>query len=144
MSKIYLLTHPLLILFIIFNICNVDGIFEPGGDKTLVPGDTVNVDYGKTLHNFTKQIWITFDTLYEDSRCEVDVICFWAGNARLGFVFQSRNRTARLSLNTYSGFSHDTTVYHYHISLVDVLPYRHSDSTYTAGDYTAQVVVDRE
>ncbi|MBN2412871.1 hypothetical protein JXQ31_14375 [candidate division KSB1 bacterium] len=144
MSKIYLLTHPLLTAFIIFNLCNDDGIFEPGGDTTIVLCDTVNVDYGKTLHNFNEQIWITFDTLYEDSRCEVDVICCWAGNARLGFTFRYQNQTARLSLNSYSRFSNDTTVYKYLISLIDVLPYRHSDSTYTAKDYIARIVVDRE
>jgi hypothetical protein len=144
MSKIYLLTHPLLIAFIIFNWCNNDGIFEPGGENTLVLGDTLNVDYGKTLYKFKEQIWITFDMLYEDSRCEVDVICFWEGNARLGFTFRRLNRKARLSLNTYSGFSRDTTVFKCRISLIDVLPYRHSDSTYTADDYIARIVVDRE
>ena len=144
MSKIYLLSHPLLIAFIIFNICNDDGIFEPGGEKTLLLGDTLNVNYGETLRNFEEHIRITFDTLYEDSRCPVDVVCFWEGNARLGFTFGHIHQKAGLTLNTYSGFKRDTTVYNYRISLIDVLPYPHSDSTFTAEDYIAQIVVDRE
>ena len=144
MSKIYLLTHPLLIAFIIFNICSDDGIFDPGGDKTIMLGDTVYVDYGKTLHNFKEQIWITFDSLYEDSRCPLDVVCVWEGNAKLGFTFRHENQKARIALNTYPGFNQDTTVFRYRISLTGVLPVPHSDSSYTADDYSAQIVVDRE
>ncbi len=130
--------------FILFNICNDDGIFEPVRDNTLVLGDTVNVSYGETLHNFKEQIWITFDSVYEDSRCPLDVECVWAGNAKLGFTFKQSIRKTSFTLNTHPNFNRDTTVYFYQISLVDVLPYPYSDSTYTAGDYTARIVVDKE
>ena len=144
MSKIYLLTHPLLIAFIIFNWCNDDGIFEPGGEKTLLLGDTLNISYGSTLQNIEEHIWITFDSVYEDSRCPVDVECFWAGNAKLGFTFKQSIRKTSFTLNTHADFKRDTTVNFYHISLIDVLPVPHSDSTYTAKDYSARIVVDRE
>ncbi|MBN2412872.1 hypothetical protein JXQ31_14380 [candidate division KSB1 bacterium] len=144
MRKIYLLTHPLLIAFIIFNICNDDGIFEPGGDNTIVLGDTLNVGYGTTLQNIQEHIWITFDSVYEDSRCPLNVDCVWAGNAKLGFTFKQSIRKTSFSLNTHANFKRDTTVYFYQISLIDVLPYPHSDSTNTAKDYTAQIVVKKE
>jgi len=144
MRKIYLLSHPLLIAFLFFNICNDEGIFDPGPENTLVLGDTLNVNYGDTLRNFKVHIWLTFDSLYGDSRCPVNVECVWEGNTQLGFKFSHLLRKTSFSLNTHPDFKRDTTVFHYHISLIDVLPYPHTDSTFTAEDYTAQVVVEKE
>ncbi len=144
MRKIFLLSHPILIAFMLFNICNDGGIFEPGDENTLVPGDTLNVSYGDTLRNFKEHIWITFDSLYGDSRCPVDVECIWEGNARLGFTFGHFLSKTSFSLNTHPDFKQDSTVYNYQITLIDVLPYPHTDSTFTAKDYTAQIVVEKE
>jgi hypothetical protein len=104
---------------------------------TLVLGDTLSISYKDTLYNQDEAVFITFDSLIADSRCPIGVVCFWEGNAELSFVF---NKT-RFSLNTHPAFVTDTTLFEYKILLVQVYPYPHIDSTYTADRYRAEICV---
>ena len=144
MHKIILFSHPLLIAFLLFNLCNDDGIFNPNPENHLVLGDTVTVNYGHTLMNVQEHIWLSFDSLLEDSRCPINVLCVWAGNARLNFSFGCLANRSRFALNTFQSFQSDTTLYNYHITLIDVLPVPHTDSSYTANDYKALLVVEKQ
>ncbi|HPG42045.1 MAG TPA: hypothetical protein PLP19_22000 [bacterium] len=144
MRKIILFSHPLLIAFLLFNLCNDDGIINPLPENHLVLGDTVTVNYGHTLMNMQEHIWLSFDSLLEDSRCPINVLCVWAGNARLGFSFGYLANHYKISLNTFTAFQTDTTLNHYRITLIDVLPVPHTDSSYTANDYKALLVVDKK
>ena len=108
---------------------------------TLVLNDTSDVAFGGTIHNQEEDLWLTFDSLGSDSRCPVDVLCVWAGNAELFFELSQHGQTARFELNTFADYSTSQTVFNYEITLVAVRPFPHGDSLYTAADYTASVTI---
>ena len=104
--------------------------------------DSVAMQFRDMIFNSEENIWITFDSVLEDSRCPVNVACFWAGNAKLGFTFAKGENKIPFLLNTHGGrFPGDTTLLGYKIFLLDVKPYRHTDSTFTQKDYSAIIVV---
>lgn len=108
-----------------------------------VLGDTLGIAYQDTIFSRDEDIWITFDFLVHDSRCPTNVVCFWEGNAEMSLAFFN-NRVTEFSLNTFLGFTTDTTVLDHRISLVNVQPVPHTDSLYTEKDYFIQIVVTQE
>ncbi len=129
-------------IFMLFTFCvgpngsNQDSSFEQNEKSTLQFGDTL----------FAPEVnrWITFDSLYSDSRCPTNVECIWAGNAKLGFTFSYEGDEIAISLNTHPDFSNDTTLFDYKISLQDVFPYQHTDSTFIQNDYYAVIEISIE
>jgi len=106
---------------------------------TLFFNDTLSIVYHDTLRNPEESLWITFDSLLEDSRCPTDLMCWWEGNACLLFDVNKNNIEHRIFLNTYTGFTRDTTILKYRIFLIEVLPIPHSDSVYTPAEYMAKI-----
>lgn len=127
---------------IILNIlsCGNNDIVSSGKINNLFFNDTLKIVYQDTLFNHDEDIWITFDSLITDSRCAIGTECKWEGNAELLFVFY-KVEEIEFILNTYYGFRTDTTINNYNISLINVLPYPHKDSLYTASDYSAEITI---
>lgn len=134
--------YQLIIIITIFSFftCHYENLilFEKTGN-TLHFQDTLHINYKETIINTDENISITFDSLLEDSRCPIGVDCFWEGNAKIGFIFNSQ----KFELNTHPSFKNDTTLLRYNISLIRVHPYHHIDSTYTADDYSADIYVQK-
>jgi len=105
-------------------------------------GDTITVALEDTLTNSDENIWVTFDSLLSDSRCPINVMCFWEGNAEVLIMFSNNEYVYRFKLNTHRGFEYEKVLYGYKISLVDLLPYPHADSIYVESDYSAQIVIE--
>ena len=151
MNKFYI------ILF--FIICTIGCNKEPAGlsnslnyenhlteidNITLRCNDTLSIGYHDTLSNHWENLWITFDSLLEDSRCEINVWCWWEGNACLKFKVCKNKIKEDILLNTYYGFTRDTLILKYKISLIEVLPVRYSDSLYTPDDYVARIYIEKQ
>lgn len=130
----------IIITIISFFTCHYDNLiwFEET-ENTQHFQDTLHINYKETVINTDENISITFDSLLEDSRCPIGVVCFWEGNAKVGFIFNSQN----FELNTHLSFKNDTTLLRYHISLIGVHPYPHIDSTYTAEDYSTDIYIQK-
>ena len=103
--------------------------------------DSLTLQFRDTLFNNEENFWITFDSLLADSRCPVDAICLWEGNAELGFTFAKDGNEIPFSLNTHVDFLRDTTLLGYKVSLIDVMPYPHTDSSFTQKDYSTVIVI---
>ena len=112
-------------------------------ENTLLLGDTLRIAYEETLVNFDERVSISFDSLLEDSRCPIGAACKWEGNAAVSLILAKDDSNETFVLKTYPDFMNDTTLFDYDVTLVDVFPYPHIDSSYTADDYWIRVLVDR-
>ena len=131
---------------------STDSLLLSHGEEVLTPlvlenymsfklNDTLTLAFSDTLCNSDENIWVTFDSLMTDSRCPMNVVCFWEGNAQVLILFSDNEYIHKIKLNTYHGFVSETDVLSYNISLVDVLPYPHTDSLYVEEDYRVHIVV---
>jgi hypothetical protein len=77
-----------------------------------------------TINNTS--INICFDSLISDSRCPINAICVWQGEATVQFSMTVNGQQQTFKLSTADmlpQFRNDTTVFGYHVRLVDVKPY---------------------
>ncbi len=122
--------------------CKEGGVFTPGNSKdNLVLGDTLEVAYQDTLFGTDENVWLTFDSLLEESRCPVNVTCVWAGNAKISLTFFASENKSRFELNTHPMFTQDTTILAHKIALIEVTPYPHTDSLYIPQDYATKITI---
>ena len=89
----------------------------------------------------SKNVWVRFLDVIEDSRCPADVTCVWQGEARVSinvvkdlkdlgnFVLSSMQDKATLSLDSFT------------ITLVQVQPYPYSSKEILPSDYIITLVV---
>ena len=136
----------LILLFLFISIvsmlssCVATNDAEPNTYLNLI--DSATLQFQDTLFNTEENILISFDSVLEDSRCPVNVVCIWEGNAEIGFTIVTEENKASFTLNTHGGrFLRDTTLLGYKISLLDVMPQPHTDSIFTQNDYSATIVI---
>jgi hypothetical protein len=114
----------------------------PSGNRCFTLGDTLTLSYREIAENTQSRISIEFDSVLEDSRCPEGLMCFWEGNARLSFLFKEPDGRHRFALNTYSGFTRDTLISDYRISLIAVLPHRQNGQEVDQKDYMAVIKIE--
>lgn len=132
---------PLISILFLFSC---EWLFNPsgGGQKVAYTfGDTVWIGYQDVLVAEPNAFRLRFDKLISDHRCPLDMECFWEGNAEVQFHLQTDTTSADIKLDTYWGWQQDTSLNGYYIALLGLLPRPHTDSSYTAADYRARVVV---
>ena len=112
--------------------------------KSLVLGTPIYLQYQDTLFIESENTWVSFDSLLNDSRCPIGLICVWAGSAKIGFSFEKDEKKVEFSLDTHKALMNDTTIWGYSISLLSVLPYPYRDSSYTPSDYSAEILVTKQ
>lgn len=79
-------------------------------------------------------IRLRFEEVLEDSRCPADVVCVWAGNARIRLIVEAAAEPAELLLNT--GLEpRSAPAEGYLVSLEGVQPATHSARTIQPADY---------
>ena len=105
--------------------------------------DIFLISFEDTLGNSDENIWVTFDSVLSESRCPINVVCFWAGNAEILMLFSDNEYIQKIRLNTYFNFENEQNVLGYNISLIDVLPYPHQDSSYVDEDYSAKLIIKK-
>jgi len=72
-----------------------------------------------TKYNFT----ITPDSVLSDSRCPINALCFWAGDANVRFQLRTSSKAYTFDLHTYTGFTNDTTIENIRFKLINLQPY---------------------
>ena len=85
---------------------------------------------------------LTFKSVDADSRCPIDAVCVWAGDAEVALKIDQGSQSAVASLHTmtepkkieWNGYT---------ISLVTLTPVRQASKPVEPKDYRAQVVVSR-
>jgi hypothetical protein len=109
---------------------------------SFVLGDTLNVRIAETWADASNRISVRLDSVAEDSRCPLNLECFWQGNAKAILTCASGTGRAIFGLNTYPGFLQDTTVFGRSIKLLDVMPYPVWKTPIPKEDYSVKLVVN--
>jgi hypothetical protein len=85
---------------------------------------------------------VTFEGVPSDSRCPMDAICVWAGDAVVAVrLSKSSEAQAMRELHTQPNGS-EASYLTYTIKLVALAPYPRSGSPIRPGDYVATLAVD--
>ena len=115
----------------------------PASSDSLVLNDTTAIAFNDTIGSSTENIWISFDSLGSDSRCPVNVVCIWEGNAEVFFSITTEAVNTPFVLNTNPTFMREILLHGYTIELIDLLPYPHTDSLFTDTDHVAKLIVSK-
>ena len=101
----------------------------------LAPGESAQVD----------ALRITFEGVSADSRCPIDVQCFWEGDAVVVVKASEPSReAAALELHTAGRFPREGTYGRYRVRLVSLAPQPREGEAVAPGDYRALLVVASE
>lgn len=102
-----------------------------------------DLDYGETIEH-DDQLRIHFKSI-ADSRCPINVICVWEGQAEVGLdlVFDG-DQVHPVTLIERAGHPDlaDTTVQGYYIQLLEVSPYPVDTEPIDPEDYTIRIRVE--
>lgn len=136
--KILVKVIYIIILFILFS-CEEE-------ERRIQLNETFVLNYGETkLLDSSEQFSITFSDLLDDSRCPANVVCFWAGQARVKIEINENFEI--LDSELVSGEILDTqtskvNIGHYSIELLKVIPYPEKVESQTdKSDYSIQLVI---
>jgi hypothetical protein len=106
-------------------------------------GDTIRLEYGGSASLGSTGAQIVFRAVEADSRCPVDVMCVWAGDAHVQIEAASLDGTMRtLDLHTtlepmeaeFAGFR---------IRLIEVAPSRMDGVIVKPADYSVRLAISR-
>jgi hypothetical protein len=85
---------------------------------------------------------VTFDRVQSDSRCPMDALCVWAGDAIITvWLSQPGGIQAEHALHTQPGGA-EASYLAYVIKLVALAPYPRSDRQIRPDDYVATLMVE--
>ncbi|MFI5187241.1 MAG: hypothetical protein ACHQF0_10980 [Chitinophagales bacterium] len=90
---------------------------------------------------------ICFDSLLEDSRCPMEVECFWRGTAVAKFSFSVNNNEQDITLSLFNLpgiYPSDTVLMGYKIEFLDLKPYPQINVERKPSDYTAEVRITKQ
>ncbi len=100
---------------------------------------TVSLNYKESIF-INDEFSISFDGVNNDSRCPIDVVCVWAGNAEVVLKIRNKNFEKNFILNSY--LYPRTIVYdQYEIELTKVLPERKSQIELMQSDYSIHLKI---
>ena len=103
-------------------------------------GRTFDMKIGETIG--VGDLRLTFRSVEGDSRCPIDAVCVWAGDAEIALRIEQGSQAAVAALHTMLE-PKKTEWNGYTIALVSVSPSRNSATPLNPADYRAQIVVTR-
>ncbi|HUQ80503.1 MAG TPA: hypothetical protein VM076_05190, partial [Gemmatimonadaceae bacterium] len=103
-------------------------------------GRAFDIKIGETIG--VGDLRLTFRGVEGDSRCAIDVVCVWAGDAEIALKIEQGSQSAVAALHTTLE-PRKTEWAGYTISFVSIAPSRNSATTVDPKDYRAQLVVTR-
>lgn len=111
--------------------------------STLPLNDTLEISNFETLHNYEKKLILRMDSVLNDSRCPLNVECFWEGNAEVRFLFTVDSVQTDFTLNTNGGmqFNADTVISGYSIKLLDLSPYPEDPGQILQMEYHSKITI---
>ena len=95
--------------------------------------------YYKECREFGSYSYVCFDSVFTDSRCPVDVVCVWAGEAVAGFKVDMPDERFYVALK----IGEDTIIGDYKITFEDLLPYPNTKVHFDRKDYIAKILIEK-
>lgn len=122
------------VFLVILASCSDSGV-EPAARKAVPAGDIV-LQYGEEVTIKGAGISLKFSDVNSDSRCPIDVICIWAGNAGVVLQIRGLESPEQVVVNTTTEPG-SVTISGYVIALTRLDPYPHSTRRIEKKDYAA-------
>jgi hypothetical protein len=114
----------------------------PGGVVCARLDAPFDLRIGETAYVADTRLTIRADSVPEDSRCPTDVVCAWAGNARIALTVRHDSDVDRVNLNSTLQ-PRAVTRHGYTLELVDVRPPRHSTQAPAPASYIVRLIAAR-
>ena len=114
---------------------------EVDNNVSIVFNDTMDIKQGDCFYDPLRKTAICFDSVLTDSRCPVNVVCVWAGEATARFAFREQGEAPQFvefRLHT------DVIINNYQLSFIDLFPYPHTENPIAPKDYRARIVLRRK
>lgn len=90
---------------------------------------------------FEDQWRICLDSVFNDSRCPLDLQCVWEGDAIARFQLTKDQKITRFDLHVNPKFKKDTSLYGITVQLLDLSPYPLDSQEIDPSDYIAEIFV---
>lgn len=103
--------------------------------------ENITLNQGKCLQSVNGEYEICLESV-NDSRCPVNVVCIWEGDAVVDLSFKSNQKTTSFKLHTHDNFQQDTVIDNIKIELAKVAPYPKSGTKQK--NYTAELNITRQ
>ena len=104
------------------------------------PGATFSLPVGRTAAVSGNGARITFNRVTNDSRCPIDVVCVWAGDAPIELTIASEGSTQTRTLSTIAP-NNEVVVGNLRIRFVGLTPAPKQSEPPSTRAYVAQLVV---
>jgi hypothetical protein len=114
----------------------------PGGVVCARLETPFDLRIGETAYVADTRLTIRADSVPEDSRCPTDVVCAWAGNARIALTLRHASDIDRVDLNSTLQ-PRAVARYGYLVELVDVRPPRVSTQPVAPASYVVRLIARR-
>jgi hypothetical protein len=97
------------------------------------------------VENKTDHINVCLDSLIEDSRCPLGVVCTWQGTAIAKFSVTVNDHQQPVTLSTVKlRFPSDTILMGYKIEFVNLLPYPEVNKSHDISEYRAEIKITKQ
>lgn len=107
-------------------------------------GTTFNVRFGEQTTIASEGLTLKFDQILGDSRCPEDVLCIWAGEAKIVVrAVRPPGAAANLELSSSGNAPNEATYSGYTVELVGISPQTNSTQPIDPADYCAFLHVER-
>jgi hypothetical protein len=101
-----------------------------------------DVRVGETAYIADTRLSIRVNAVSDDSRCPRDVVCVWAGNARVSLTLRDGSNSEAVDLNSTLE-PRATARWGYTVQLIDVQPVPTAGQPIPAQEYVVRLVVTR-
>ena len=106
------------------------------------PGVAFDLPLGKTALLAGGTARITFNQVTEDSRCPMDAVCVWAGDAKIQLTVERDGAPKDLRTISIISPNNETASGNLRIRLIGLFPVPRSTESATSRAYIAQLMVD--
>ncbi len=138
-------------LFILFTVLFISCSENSSTTSNQILDEGFVIRFGQQVSIPSENLLIKFNDLLSDSRCPINVICVWQGEATIELLISHEGITdikTKLKIEGYVDKSHisshkfiDTLGYRFTLMQLD--PYPHTDSSYQPQDYFALLEVNK-
>jgi len=105
------------------------------------PGVEFNLALGKTAALSGTGYRITFDRVTEDSRCPIDVVCVWAGDAKIRLIIDRSTAPADIRILGLTQPNSESDLNGVRIRFVSLAPAPRQSEPSANRQYVARLVV---
>lgn len=114
-----------------------------GNVKQIQLNDTITLAFGDSAVIKSENLLLTFLGVPEDSRCPIDAVCIWGGDAKAMFRVETPGKEITLDLHSASDFQNRKIIGNYLINLILVIPHRKTLEIVKQEDYQVRIVISK-